>query len=249
MQPTQFQGTTVQSFDDLNQQEDTYPLSLAAPQPGKTPTYNFALARVHMQAEVTAPKVRVFFRSFRASATSTAYDPAANDTDMSAYRSYPFTGPGQGPADTKVPLLGVLPVLGQNGQTMNEYVTIPFFATARRPLDPNNPAVTMRDQPADWPNALTIEGSPDSAVSQTFYGCWLDINQPEALFPITFPPGTTNWDGPWSTGLASIPQAFSFDLHQCLVAEISFDPITIPTGATPDNSGWLAQRNLGFTQS
>lgn len=249
LQPTQFQGTAVQSFDDLNQQEDTYPLSLAAPQPGKTPTYNFALARVHMQAEVTAPKVRVFFRSFRASATSTAYDPAANDTDMSAYRSYPFTGPGQGPADTKVPLLGVLPVLGQNGQTMNEYVTIPFFATARRPLDPNNPAVTMQDQPADWPNALTIEGSPDSAVSQTFYGCWLDINQPEALFPITFPPGTTNWDGPWSTGLASIPQAFSFDLHQCLVAEISFDPITIPTGATPDNSGWLAQRNLGFTQS
>lgn len=247
--PTQFQGTTVRSFDDLNQEEDTFPLSLTVTPPGQIPTYHFALARVHMQGEVTAPKVRVFFRSFRASVTSTAYEPTTNATDMSAYRSYPFTGPGQGPDDTKVPLLGVLPVVGQNQQTENEYVTIPFFASERLTLDPSNPSVTMRDQLADSWNVRDIAGSLGIAASQTFYGCWLDINQSQALFPLTFPAGTTNWDGPWTSGLASIQQAFKFDLHQCLVAEISFDPITIPTGDTPDVSAWLAQRNLGFTQS
>lgn len=36
-------------------------------------------------------------------------------------------------------------------------------------------------------------------------------------------------------------------LHQCLVAEIAFDPIPIPVGKDPHNWDKLAQRNLAWS--
>ena len=35
--------------------------------------------------------------------------------------------------------------------------------------------------------------------------------------------------------------------HQCLVAEISYDPIVIAPNDAPGASAWLAQRNLAFS--
>ena len=63
---------------------------------------------------------------------------------------------------------------------MNEYVTIPFFATVRKQIDPVNPGPMLDQQ--DIPNVIPIPGSPNSAPTQTFFGCWLDINRPTPLF-------------------------------------------------------------------
>jgi hypothetical protein len=108
----------------------------------------------------------------------------------------------------------------------------------------------MLDQ-QDTPNvAPTIPGSPGSPPTQTFFGCWLDINQNQNLLPVSVPSNANDWDsvGPSTPGAESILAAFTRDTHQCLVAEISFDQINIPAGDTPTSSAWLAQRNLGFTE-
>jgi hypothetical protein len=236
----------VTTFDDLNQDENTNPLSLFLTPPGATPIFNFALARVHMQAQVDAT-VRVFFRSFRASVTTSSYDPVNMLSEASTFRSNPPPLALPGPGDSRIPLLGVGPVTDANGQTVNEYVTIPFFATVRKQIDPVNPGPMLDQQ--DIPNVIPIPGSPNSAPTQTFFGCWLDINRPTPLFPIQVPASPSDWDGPFTSGALPILQAFTYDLHQCLVAEISYDGINIPPGETPASSAWLAQRNLGFTQS
>jgi hypothetical protein len=243
----------VASFDDLNQLEDQNELSLSVSQPGATPTLNFALARVKMRAQQPASNVRVFFRCCRAAVTTSAYDAGSNNTHAAFYRNNPATAVGSAPLGTKVPLLGLLPVLQPDGTTPNEYVTIPFFATKRISLDFTNPLTTMKNQPADTPNVVKIPKSSGDEVVETFFGCWLDINQSEALFPVKAPNETSQWDGPWDPNDASNPvltiqQAFLRDLHQCLVAEISYDPIIIPRGDIPSTSPYLAQRNLGFTQ-
>jgi phospholipase C len=252
--PTQFppnSGNTVQSFDDLNEDENTDPLSLFQTPPNTVPIFNFALARVHMQSDAPAYNVRVFFRSFRMSATDSVYAPTTSLADMSAFRANPPSLQPPGSGDTRIPLLGVANVTVSPGQTDLEYVTIPFFATVRIQFDPNNPGnLTMLDQ-HDIPNiAPTIPGSPGSPPTQTFFGCWLDINQDQNLLPVQAPANPSDWDsvGPNAPGAESILAAFTRDTHQCLVAEISFDSINIPAGDTPTSSAWLAQRNLGFTQ-
>src|SRR5439155_14648809 len=74
--------------------------------------------------------------------------------------------------------------------------------------------------------------------SLQYFGCWLDFNQtgPEITTP---------------SGPKSILQLIR-GLHQCLVAEIRFqpgatDPISV--GATPSSSDRLAQRNLAIVES
>jgi phospholipase C len=231
-------STWEPSFDALNQDEEANPLSLFATPPNTIPIFNFALARVHMQAQQTET-VRVFFRSFRASVTSSAYEPVSNLTDPSTYRSNPPPLQNPGSIDTRIPLLGVVQPIGQSNL---EYVTIPFFAT------PRNPG-SITPLTADSPNVIPIPASP-AAPNKTYFGCWLDINQTTNLFPSAPPVDPTQWDGPWTPGtLQPILQAFKFDLHQCLVAEISFDGIEIPAGDTPGASAWLAQRNLAFMTS
>src|SRR5690242_18467167 len=80
-----------------------------------------------------------------------------------------------------------------------------------------------------------------------YYGCWLDINQPsQPQFPIS-PPAPI--DGPYSSGRQTI-QDLIRNAHQCLVAEISVDGVTlVNSGDTPGSSDKLAQRNLSIVAS
>jgi phospholipase C len=236
---------SVASFDDLPQDEDTNPLQLSPTRNG-IPFFNFALARVHMTAQTDANNVRVFFRSFRASVTTSQFDPVNDFATVSQFRSNPPAAQTIGEQDTRIPLLGVIDVATAPGLWAPEYVTIPFFASERAPfLSPPQP---MKAQ-TDTPNVRTIAGNMKDTPSATYFGCWLDINQPnDSLFPQAPVPG--NWDGPWpGQMLFPIQRAFKSDLHQCLVAEISFFQFTIPTGDNPATSAWLAQRNLGLVQS
>ena len=54
-------------------------------------------------------------------------------------------------------------------------------------------------------------------------------------------------DGPFNAfnPLVSVQQLVRSQ-HQCLLAEIAFDPDPIPAGADPSTSDKLAQRNLAF---
>jgi len=221
--------------------------------PGVTPVFNFALARVHMNSETIASNVRVFFRSCRAPVTSATYDaqgPTNGPSYVPAfYRSSPATGPGTGSNDVKIPLLGVNWVTPPNGGAATlEYTAIPFFATGRVNLDPTQSMLGQQDTP----NVHDIPAASATGPAVRYYGCWLDINQDTSLIPVTVPtavpPNTPKWDGPFQNP-STIQQAFMNDLHQCLIAEISFDEIVIPQGDVPGTSAWLAQRNLGLVTS
>jgi murein tripeptide amidase MpaA len=184
-----------------------------------TPVYNFAVARVRYRALSTpAANVRVFFRLFQVSTTSTGFEPAT---------TYATGGIGA----TKIPLLGVV-----NG----EVVTIPCFAAPR--VDPTNPqglnAQTDPDNVGPVGEAIPPDGS--GAEVQVYFGCWLDINQTAAVLPAS----PASAAGPFTPTL-SVQDAIR-GKHQCLVAEINLDPPEpqIATGATPAVSDKLAQRNL-----
>jgi hypothetical protein len=84
-----------------------------------------------------------------------------------------------------------------------------------------------------------------------FYGCWLDINQPDNRLPVEVPP---QQDGPFDVNdpnpnFRPVPlkQALARNLHLCLMAEIAFDPTPIPLGKDPSNWDKLAQRNLAWS--
>ena len=241
-----FPSGEILSFDDLEQGEDQASLPLYPTDTATNyPVFNFALARVQMQADSSdSATVRVFFRSFRASSTSVAYE------TQYAYRQYPLEGtedppPTGEPPDTKIPLLGV-----GYGQDAGEYATIPFFATERIQIsDATKPMTWQQDTPNVQPIQTGMYGVPSGGTVQAYFGCWLDINQPQTnLFPIDVPADPGQLDGPFDPGaMLPIHSAFIFDGHQCLVAEISYDPIVIPPGDTPQYSAWLAQRNLGLS--
>jgi hypothetical protein len=212
-----------------NESESASWLSLAATQNGQ-PVYNFAFARVQMEGQTPATGIRVFFRLFPAMTTNTAYS--------SYYASIPATDPRQE--------LIAVPAVGLGGQA-GQYVTLPFFASGRVGYD--NALAGQSDLAANV-RELPAGGSlgPAGTVYEAYYGCWLDINQPDdAYIPIGGPPSNPALvDGPF-TGLASTtPQGWISGVHQCLLAEISFDPIEIPPDAEPASSPWLAQRNLAW---
>jgi len=97
----------------------------------------------------------------------------------------------------------------------------------------------------DPANVQTITHDAFGAEVDAFFGCWLDINQPsQSRFPIQPSPP----DGPFGSGTRTI-QDLIRGLHQCLVAEIAFDPDPIPDGVSPAASDKLAQRNLAIVQS
>jgi hypothetical protein len=126
-------------------------------------------------------------------------------------------------------------------------MTIPFFATPRVHAEST---ASMTSQ-TDAPNVqATISPSLLGAEVDSYFGAWLDINQPgEKLFPVRLlggAPGTIP-DGPF-TGMGALLsiQELVRSEHQCLLAEVSFDPQPIPGGADPSNNDKLAQRNLTF---
>jgi hypothetical protein len=212
------------------------------PRTGKA-AFNFAICRVRIRG-TTPPNVpppfttqaqscRVFFRAFQAQTTVSTFSPTTT------YRSTPIGVPDVSP---RVPLLGVqTDAMGQD-----EFVTIPFFAVDRVNLA--GPA-DLTIQSADSPNVQTI--SPTTGIEvDTYYGCWLDMNQPTPLFPQFAKPGDfDNKTGYFNTGgfaIQSINAAFNRAPHQCLIAEIAFDEIPIPPNADSSTSDKLAQRNLAY---
>jgi hypothetical protein len=218
-------NTAGETFDALSQNEDASALEFLQQDSSGNFVFNFAVARVRLlgkTAGAQAVAVRAFFRLFQAQTTSSAFDPTT---------TYRQASDGVHNGHT-IPLLGI-----QNG----EYVTIPCFATPRVNL---SGAVSMATQ-ADPPNVQTITVNPAVEVD-TYFGCWLDVNQPGQTFLPAAPPAG-NPDGGW-TGipLNSINQTITRGPHQCLIAEIAYDDAPIPTGATSATSDKLAQRNIAW---
>ena len=212
-------------FDALPPDEDTAALNLLQTDKSGNNIYNFALARVRYQDSQVANNVRVFFRIFAAQQVATTYDPA---TTYFSYKSGTT----------------VVPVLGVQG---DEIVTIPCFAAPRGDV-----SKALSTQP-DPKNIRTINPDPLGAVVDTYYGCWLDINQPNDLrFPDRMVGNTpANYQyGPYAgfNNLVSILQLVRSQ-HQCLVCEVSFDPDPIIVGDDPSDTDKLAQRNLTFVSS
>ncbi len=212
-------------FDTLPSDEDTPALNLLQTDSSGNNIYNFALARVRFQDTQSAPNVSLFFRMFAAQQVATTYDPTTT------YKSYTSGST-------------VVPVLGLQG---DEIVTIPFFAA------PRVTASQALSGQTDPKNTHTINPDPLGAEVDTFYGCWLDINQPNDLrFPDRMV-GNTPADyayGPYGSfnNLVSILQLVRSQ-HECLVCEVSFAPDPITVGDDPSNTDKLAQRNLAFVSS
>jgi hypothetical protein len=219
------------SFDPgLTQDEDTSALEFLPQDNAGNFVFNFAVARVRLLGNTPgaqAKKVRVFFRLFQAQTTASNFSPGT---------TYRFQSDGVLNGVT-VPLLGI-----QNDANGNpEYVTVPCFATPRVNL--GGPA-DMKTQPEDTPNAYTIDVNPGVEV-ESFFGCYLDINQPDQkLFPATPPAG--NPDGPFPGTLLSLSEVIARAPHQCLIAEIRYDDTPIPLGADSGSTDKLAQRNIAW---
>ena len=131
-----------------------------------------------------------------------------------------------------------------------EYVTIPCFAEHR--ID--STVDTMDNQTDDPYNVQHIDAGAGGKEVFHFFGCWLDINQPHKpnsmllnnVLPINV---DVKKDGPFQDGSnppLTIQQAIIRNPHQCLIAEIAFDPVSIPAGKDPGNWDKLAQRNLAW---
>ncbi|HEY2661963.1 MAG TPA: hypothetical protein VGI79_19745 [Caulobacteraceae bacterium] len=213
-------NTAGQSFDDISTDETASGLELSEQVSGVR-VFNFAVAKVRYRSlAADANNVRVFFRLFPASTTSTAYDPATT-----------YRRGGQGGA--------IVPKLGLVG---GETTTIPCFATPR--IDSSTQGM---DSQTDPPNDRTMTHDGSGAEIVAYYGCWLDINQPsQPQFPIA-PPAPI--DGPYASGRQTI-QDLIRNAHQCLTAEVSLDGVTLLHGGdTPGSSDKLAQRNLSIVAS
>lgn len=132
---------------------------------------------------------------------------------------------------------GTIPLLGKVG---SEIASIPYFAQER--ID--SASDDMNNQ-FDNTNRYTINHVANQEAAG-YFGCWLDFNQIEPQFPL-HPSG----DGHFASGRLPIVQ-LARGTHQCLVAEVRFQPGTtdpIGLGATPGSSNRLAQRNIAIVES
>ena len=186
-----------------------------------TAVFNFALARVRYRALVDdAETVRVFFRLFPALTVSLAFD---QNTTYRRFSDGVLNG-------HTIPLLG---------RSNNNILSIPCFAEPRV----NSASVNMNEQ-LDPANVRDIDHDATGAEVEAFFGCVLDVNQPsQSVFPLN-----PSSDGPFTGALQSV-LALTRNAHQCLVAEIAFDPDRIVAGQTPASSDKLAQRNLSQVES
>jgi hypothetical protein len=232
-----------QSFDDpnvLSPDEERSALYLHPTDDHDEKVFNFALARVRYIGLIGATDVRVFFRLFNAQTTSGVYDFPPGER----YRRAPAN-----PAGQPIPLPGVLGA---------EYVTIPFFALPRV----DSTVVSMAQQVDSrvdgsgtaFGNVQRITARSDGSEVDTFFGCWLDVNQPTKADgtpnPVLPAQASGSLDGPFTDPTnppLPIAQAVLRNLHQCLIAEVAFDPIAIPPGKDPSNWDKLAQRNLAWS--
>ncbi len=138
-------------------------------------------------------------------------------------------------------------VLPELGLSAGEYVTVPCFGEARQDATQSGAPNTLPNlQTPDTPNVkdLAATGGP---LHDTFFGCWLDINQMTPALPAMPPSG--NEDGPWpGITLEPVRQAFIVNEHTCIVAEIAFDPVPINAGAHRSiPTSWLSATSPGAT--
>lgn len=211
-------NTGGQTFEtNISTDYQSSQLTLFEKDANNIPIFNFAVARVHYRGKILdAENVRVFFRLFPALTTSLDYNQATT-----------YLRGGQ--AGLVIPLLGI-----QNGNL----VAIPCFAEPR--VDSATVNLNKQTDPANV--QVKILHDATGAERLVYFGCWLDINQPsQPQFPVQPP---TPY-GPFPADRKTIQDLIRFQ-HQCLVAEIAFDPDPIPPGATPGSSDKLAQRNLGI---
>ena len=213
-------GTAGEDFDNLPTSTST-DVALYQTDSGGTAVFNFALARVRYRALVDdAHSVRVFFRLFPALTVSLAYDQGTT------YRQF-SDGVLNG---KKIPRLG---------RVNNNILSIPCFAKER--VDSGSVSMDTQDDPA---NVRTLVHDASGVEVEAFFGCILDINQPsQGVFPLN-----PSSDGPFGGTLRSVLSLVR-NAHQCLVAEVAFDPDAIPGGASPSTSDKLAQRNLSLVES
>lgn len=184
--------------------------------------FNYAVAKVRYRATTTvAQKVKVFFRLFNTVGTALAYD---KDT------TYRHSGPGP----------NTVPLLGRVG---GELVSIPFFVSERvETVQGQADARTMRDQPLDGAYEVKdISPTPGTEVTM-YFGAWLDFNRTRERYPRS--PG--NDDGPWPASSTDSIQQLVRGRHQCLVAEVYFEPDTTDANETPGTSDNLSQRNVAI---
>jgi hypothetical protein len=227
--------TGSQTFDDntvFPSDEQGSALYLTPKDENKVPVFNFGLARVRYNGLIGATTVRVFFRMFAAQSTTGIYDYPPGEQ----YRR------ATNPEGQPIPLAGVIGP---------DYVTIPFFALPR--VDTTVHSMTEQQDTRTVSGVLlgniqNINGDSSGAEVDTFFGCWLDINQSNTVLPIRADPG--NLDGKFTDSAnppLPIATAISRNLHQCLVAEIAFDHVAIPPGVDTTNSDKLAQRNIAWS--
>jgi hypothetical protein len=207
-----------QTFDGILTDQETSALELAQ-QVNGTNVYNFAVAKVRYVGTIAISNVRVFFRLFPASTTSTEYAPAT---------SYRRSTQGA----TAIATLGV--------SSAGDLVSIPCFAEPR--VDSSTASLTTQTDPLNV--KATIGASPSGGETVAYFGAWLDINQTQPHVPDHPSPA----DGPWSTGRKTIQELIR-NAHQCLVAEIAYDAAPIAQGVSPGGSDKLAQRNLSIVSS
>lgn len=231
--PTTFAATAIKQcndadpaqanpFDSLPAGQQESALELEGADENGVPYYSFALARVRYRAnQQTAERVKVFFRLFN------TWGPAMEFDKFSTYRRHEA-----GPDLTEsCALLGLVDA---------KIVSIPFFAEAR---------VTPHDKMEDQPDPENRRDIPPAGADESFryYGCWLDINQDEHHLP--YEPITK--DGPYheppEMGGPLKPIAdYVRGAHQCLVAEIFYEPDMTDQGLSPETSDNLAQRNIAW---
>ena len=211
-------------FDAIPTDETASALTLSQFSSSGNLVNNFAVARVRYDSTtVNAQNIRVFFRIIPAMSNAMAYNQATNYRQWSDGIEY-----GQ-----KISLWGA--------DSADEAYSIPCFAQKRV----ESTMVSLTTQ-SDTHNVSTIPAVPIAGnEGYAYFGCWLDINQPDAQYPLN--PGT-NLDGPFQQppSLLSVNNLM-VSMHQCLVAEISYDPVPILPGFSPTFSGPLAQRNLSLT--
>ncbi|MGD0242299.1 MAG: S53 family peptidase [Streptosporangiaceae bacterium] len=210
-------------FDQISTDEQVSQVTLDFD--SSQPVYNFAVARVRYQSAVASSKVRMFFRIFQASTTSTAYEPTTYATV----------------ANTLVSASGKIPVFGVNAS--GDVVAIPCFADAR--VSEGSSLTTQADDANVVLNG--IQPAVGEGVTYTYFGCWLDINQP-SVNAVPVAPVPADASLPWANGAQSVLATIRGQ-HQCLVAEISYDADLVQTGETPASSDKLAQRNLATVSS
>jgi Glutaminase len=186
---------------------------------GGTNVYNFAIAKVRYRSLTILAQDVRVF--FRLfPASSTSLE----YDQATTYRRY-----------TQGNIVRALP-----GIINGELVTIPCFADPR--IDSSTVQMIQQPDPA---NIIPIPADSSGNEVTRFFGCWLDINQLQPQFPINPAPA----DGPYPAASRKTIQELVRNQHQCLVAEIAYDPTPIATPASPSTSDKLAQRNLAIVES